>query len=169
MEREAYEYILLLWVLRQRQDTGKPTIFGVRDVNWASSLDKTQRLRGLNRRIGTVGNMRAKRAPICNGPSWPRQALTAHCATRTPGCGNTSSPARSPHLLFKSRNLDLNLFKCSAIDLCWSEVFPTVPHVLMVWHFAIKMNWNWLRLEYDLDTLHSILPSSFSMPCWCPR
>jgi hypothetical protein len=56
-----------------------------------------------------------------------------------------------------SRNIDITSFKHCAIDARWEEVFSTVANVLLVWHFAINLNCDWLSIEYNRDTFHSAL------------
>ncbi len=86
--------------------------------------------------------------PLCHKDSWLWEQFFS-CSVITPA--------------LRSRSLNVTSFKHSVIDSRWKEVFYTVANVLLVWHLAISMSCNWLKLEYDLDTFHSVLSASSTL------
>ncbi len=83
------------------------------------------------------------------------------------GKKNTSYIELEPTISINSRDWDWELsqtppytvavFNSAVTQARWDEVFSTVAHLLLVWHFALSMRCEWLKIEYNPDTFRSIL------------
>jgi hypothetical protein len=101
-----------------------------------------------------------------------RWSLTTPSSSHCPLCHRNawlwehffSCPVILPAL--SSKNIDITSFKHRAIEARWEEVFSTVANVLLVWHFAIKLNCDWLSIDYNRDTFHSALLAVSAATRW---